>query len=224
MRVLEAQFIKGATAPSGWPEADRPEIAVCGRSNVGKSTLLNLMLGQRVARVSQTPGRTRELNFFRARLLINVPGAAPVQDLLISDLPGFGYAKAPKAVRHTWRPLIEEYLTRRERLHLVVLLVDSRRVVDMAEDSTLIEEEEALCRWLLQMGKAVVPVMTKSDKLSKHERKPAAARLCRVLGVPPVIFSALHREGTEELWRRILAGLAARGGLATAPAGEGGRP
>src|SRR5262249_19613225 len=113
--------------------------------------------------------------------------------------PGFGYAKVSKEERATWRPGIERYLAERRGVVSVALLVDARRGAEL--------DETELAPWIASQGKVVVPVMTKSDKLGKSERKPAAERLPAVLGIRPVIFSAVTGEGKDELWRRLLAPL-----------------
>lgn len=209
MLITEATFIKSAAEPAGWPGPDLPELAFCGRSNVGKSTLLNHLLKRKgLARVSSTPGRTRLVNFFRCDGLRG-PDRRPAS-IMVADLPGFGYAQVSKSERATWRPLIEGYLTRRDSLAAVVLLCDSRRAADLTKkdaDLALLQEEEDLCAWLQQIGRRVIPVMTKADKLAKHERKPALFALQRRLMIAPVAFSGLSGEGTEDLWRRIDAAL-----------------
>lgn len=206
VRVRDARFLTSAAAKAGWPETGQPEVAFCGRSNVGKSTLLNALLGRRgMARVSRTPGRTRLVNFFAVELSGRSSGSS-APELVLADLPGFGYARVSKAERSTWRPLIESYLVERRTLKVVCLLCDSRRALDLPQEPAALHEEAELCRFLLDLGREVVPVMTKADKLSKHERKPAAEIVRRLLGRAPVIFSALSGEGTAELWRRVLRG------------------
>ncbi len=223
MRVLGAEFLISAAKPTDWPKGPAPEIAFCGRSNVGKSSLLNVLLGRRsLARVSNTPGRTRLINFFSLRAALSNERGAPI-DLRLADLPGFGYAKVSKAERATWRPLIQEYLSHRADLKVVVLLLDSRRVLDLKQDPDALAEEFDLFHWLRGLGKAVVPVMTKADKLAKHERKPAASLLQQALGTAPVVFSAQSGEGVDALWRRVAAGLAAQEAT-TEPGGAGERP
>lgn len=207
MRVLSAQFMKSATRLSEWPAADgRKEIAVCGRSNVGKSSLLNQLLQKGVlARVSKTPGRTRLLNFFSVEC--GLPSGAR-ERLLVTDLPGFGYAEVHRSERATWQHMIDEYFRSRQSLVSVLLLCDGRRVMDPKADALLFDERE-LAHYLDSLGRIVTPVLTKADKLTKGERKPAAQRLERVLGLPravhsaPVICSAQTTEGFDDLWRSI---------------------
>lgn len=218
MNIVDAAFVTSAADPRGWPEEGPPEIAVCGRSNVGKSTLLNTALGRKgLARVSNTPGRTRLVNFFRLSASGGRGGAAGRRELLLADLPGFGYAKVSKAERATWRPLIQKYLEARGTLRVVLLLCDARRAADFDGDEAILGDEIDLARWLHEMGRAVIPVLTKADKLSKHERKPAAATLQRLIGAPPVVFSSLSREGVDELWRRVEAALSTSEAAAAEP-------
>jgi GTP-binding protein len=199
MRVLEAEFLAGAADPAGagWPAEGPPEIAFAGRSNVGKSTLLAALTQRKgLVRVSSTPGRTRQINFFRLVVQIN----ADQRELRFIDLPGFGYAKVSKSERETWFPLMSRYLGERKVLTCCVLLCDARRGAEL--------DETELNRWLVERGVTVIPVMTKADKLSKHERRPAADALKRALGASPVVVSGTTGEGVEELWRRLLTTLA----------------
>jgi GTP-binding protein len=204
MRILDASYLKSATRLAEWPAASgRAELAFCGRSNVGKSSLLNTLLGRgSLARVSQTPGRTRLINFFLARY----SGSAGSRgELLLADLPGFGYAEVSRSERELWRGMIEEYFTRREELSAVILLFDARRLQGGAERaSELLFDELELAQYLQSLGRPVVPVITKSDKLSKNERKPAAFVLSRLLRIEPVILSAQSGEGMDDLWKRIV--------------------
>jgi len=201
-RILDARFLKSATSQAEWPpDAGRPEVALCGRSNVGKSSLLNSLLGRRgLARVSRTPGRTRLLNFFTVDYAR--PGGAR-SELFIADLPGFGYAEVSQSERLRWRKMMEEYLSCRGNLKVVVMLFDGRRVLDPRAAELLFDETELLS-YLTGLGRTVIPVITKADKLSKHERKPAAAALARLAGCPATIFSSLSGEGQAELWRRVV--------------------
>lgn len=193
MRAREARFIISAAKPDGFPAPSVPEIAFAGRSNVGKSSLINALTGHdSLARTSNTPGRTRLVNWFEV-----LPPKGKL--LAFVDLPGYGYAKVPKQMRAEWRPLIEAYLGDRSVLRAVVVLIDARRGAEV--------EERELIEWLLANEVPVIPVLTKVDKLSKSKRKPAGAALVRELGLPgqPVLFSAQSGEGLAELWRAILA-------------------
>jgi GTP-binding protein len=189
MKPRRAEFMTSAAGPEGYPPPGPAELAFAGRSNVGKSSLMNLLIGKPLARTSSTPGRTRRLNFFRIELA-SIP-------LVFVDLPGYGYAKVPLAIRASWRPLVESYLTGRPTLGAVFLLVDARRG---AED-----EERELVDYLAELGTPLEVVLTKSDKLVKSKRWPAAAALRRDLALArdPLIASAQSGEGVEELWRVI---------------------
>jgi GTP-binding protein len=204
MRILDANYIKSSPRKADWPAAaGRPEIAFCGRSNVGKSSLLNALLGRgSLARVSQTPGRTRLINFFSARY----SGSGGSRgELLCADLPGFGYAEVSRNERQQWQGMIEEYFTGRDALSAVVLLFDARRLQGGDERaSDLLFDELELANYLQSLGRPIVPVVTKSDKLSKNERKPAAMVLSRLLRIDPVILSSQSGEGMDDLWKRIL--------------------
>ena len=210
MRIIDARFLKSATKRAEWPAPDgRSEIAFCGRSNVGKSSLLNVMLGRGgLARVSRTPGRTRLINFFGVTYLGQ--GGARGQ-FLCTDLPGFGYAEVTRTERQLWRVMMEEYFTRRENLRAVVLLCDGRRLADGPDRAgELLFDEIELANYLAELGRVVVPVLTKADKLSKSERKPAAALLSRMVHGNAVICSSLSGEGQGDVWRRLLRAMDGR--------------
>jgi GTP-binding protein len=218
MRIVDAQYVKSASRRPDWPAAlGRHELAFCGRSNVGKSSLLNALLGRSgLARVSQTPGRTRLINFFAAKYI----GQGGTRgELLCADLPGFGYAEVSRSERQIWRVMVEEYFTGRDCLSAVVLLCDGRRLLQGPERAReLLFDELELAGYLRDLGHAVVPVITKSDKLSKNERKPCAALLARLLGHEPVICSAQTGEGQAELWKQVLRALKPEGAKDKAPA------
>ena len=190
MKARNARFLKSASAANEFPAGDLPEIAFAGRSNVGKSSLINSLVGKDgLARTSRTPGRTQLLNWF------HVDG--PAGPLAFVDLPGYGYAKVPTAMQASWQGLIESYLGDRPVLRAVVLLVDVRRGVE--------GEEEDLVAWLAERNIPVIGVVTKIDKVAKNKREPVLATVKRALGLrrPPLAFSALDGEGIDELWRAI---------------------
>lgn len=196
VRVPVAEFERSAASPGDWPpEGDDapPEIAFCGRSNVGKSSLINFLLERKgLVRTSRTPGRTRLTNFFGVEIL---DGEARRRMRMV-DLPGFGYAKVAKSERATWRPAIEAYLTGRSSLKVVVLLIDARRGVEL--------DERELAPWIAARGARVIPVLTKSDKLAKHERPLLVTRTRKELGAQVVAVSVTEGFGRDELWRRLL--------------------
>jgi len=192
MRARRASFTISAAAPNGFPPEEVPEVAFAGRSNVGKSSLINSLVGQAgLARTSRTPGRTQLLNWFA----VDPPTG---DSIAFVDLPGYGYAKVSKKTRAEWQPLIEAYLGDRGVLRAVVLLVDARRGAE--------GEEQDLAAWLVDREIEVIPVLTKVDKLPKSKRKPAGMAMSRALGIRrnPVLFSAETGDGQDDLWRAIL--------------------
>jgi GTP-binding protein len=192
VKITEARFLGAAASPGGGPPARLPEVAVAGRSNVGKSSLLNALLGRRgLARTSSTPGRTRQINFF----LIN-------ERFVIVDLPGYGFAVGPATERESWGPLVEAYLRERHTLRGVVLLVDLRRGLE--------DEERQLLAFLAQAAVPAAVVATKVDKLARGARGRAVAALRAGIdpAVPVLGFSARTGEGREALWRVVRAWLA----------------
>ncbi len=192
MRPKHATFIVSAADASGFPPPTVAEIAFAGRSNVGKSSLINTLAGvSGLAKTSNTPGRTRLINWFRI-----VPQKGP--ELAFVDLPGYGYAKVAKSMREGWRPLIESYLAGRKVLRCVVVLIDTRRGPEV--------EEQELIEWLTAEAVPVMVVLTKADKLPKSKRKPVAMAAKRDLAIAqtPLLFSAESGEGVTELWSHLL--------------------
>ena len=192
-KIISAEYSLSAHRGDQCPPGGLPEVAFLGRSNVGKSTLINSLLGRKkLVRTSSRPGCTRALNFF----LIN-------QCWNFVDLPGFGYAAVPRDLKASWGPLVLEYLARRESLAAVVFLQDSRRLPA--------GEELFLWEYLRERGRRVIPVMTKADKLKRGERSRQLKRFTDALaplGVDPggvIWFSALSREGRDQLWDQLLA-------------------
>jgi GTP-binding protein len=198
MKPRTATFVTSAAQPAQFPPPTLPEIAFAGRSNVGKSSLINALTGvSTLARTSRTPGRTRLVNWFRVDPR-GVPGpAGRAGPLHFVDLPGYGYAEVPRAMRAGWQPLIEALLGDRATLRAAVLLLDIRRAVAA--------EEEDLAAWLAERGVPVVVAITKADKLGKAQRRPIQTQVRRALGLgrDPVLFSAQDDLGGGELWRAI---------------------
>jgi len=192
LKILTAEFITSATEPSQFPAGGLPEIAFAGRSNVGKSSLLNALLGRKsLARVSRTPGRTRLLNFFRVVVSDKNGG-----EFVFVDLPGYGYAKVAKAVREQWGPMIEGYLSARSALRGVVLLTDVRRGE---------QDEINLVRWVQEQGLGLIAVATKIDKLPRGQRVQGIRDLEMLLDVPVIGCSAETGEGMDAVWKAIRA-------------------
>ncbi len=186
MKITSARFIASASTPSSFPKDERAEVAFLGRSNVGKSSLLNALLNQKgLARTSSTPGRTQTLNFF----LIN-------ESFYFTDLPGYGYAKVSKAERAAWGELLENYLAQRPQLVLSILIVDSRH-----EPSPL---DLQMKTWLQHFGLPFLVVSTKIDKLSANEQRASLQRARKLLETEHVLpFSAFTRAGLKPLWENI---------------------
>jgi GTP-binding protein len=188
MKITSAEFITSATSPGHYPPAQLPEIAFAGRSNVGKSSLINCLANRkRLVKTSSTPGRTRLINFFD----IN-------HRIVFVDLPGYGYAKVPEAVRQTWAKMIETFLTGRGVLRGVVLIIDIRRGPG--------QKEQELIHWLMHQGIRQILVLTKTDKLSKSKQRQQQMQAARDLNLSReglIVFSAKTRQGREALWHAI---------------------
>ena len=188
MIIKSAEFIKSAARPDHYPEGTVPEIAFAGRSNVGKSSLINTILNRkRLVKTSSTPGRTQLVNFF----LINTA-------FVFVDLPGYGYAKVPAAVQKTWGPMIETYLSTRKNLKGVVLIMDIRRTPG--------EHEQNLIAWLNYYTLPIIMILTKADKLSKTNRRKQHLAIAKALFVDAgdlILFSAKSRLGKDAVWRAI---------------------
>ncbi|MCE3224401.1 MAG: engB [Nitrospira sp.] len=194
MKLLSAEFIKSSVSPEQFPPDHLPEIAFVGRSNVGKSSLINSLLHRKkLAKVSKTPGKTRAVNFFTVRT------SDPKLSLLsLVDLPGYGYAKVSKSTRAQWGPMIEQYLEQRQSLGAVILLIESR--VWMPQDVTTVQ-------WVQSLGCGMIIVLTKADKLRQSERAPSLAAVRTACGLsqeaPIILYSAETHEGRDALWGEI---------------------
>ncbi len=189
MKIISAEFMKSAVKPDQYPKTGLPEVAFAGRSNVGKSSLINTLLGRKkLVQVSSTPGKTRLINFF------TVNGK-----LSIVDLPGYGFAKVSRAEQEKWGPMIETYLRERENLRLVVSILDVRHD-PTRQDCDLIE-------WLQHYGRGHLIVLTKSDKLSRGQALQRRKKIMADLGLGKqemlVLFSAQTGEGKGDLWKAI---------------------
>ena len=190
MIIKSAEFVTSAVKTSQYPPEGLPEIAFAGRSNVGKSSLINTLVNRKhLVKTGSTPGRTQLINFFD----IN-------NNLIFVDLPGYGYARVPISVRQKWGPMIETYLSTRKTLKAVVIIMDIRRLPR--------EEEQNLIGWLAHFSIAGILVLTKTDKLSKTKIGKQQTAIVRALGVEKedvILFSAKTRRGKDAVWDAILA-------------------
>ena len=190
MRVI-SRFLMSASDPSHFPAPTFPEVAFLGRSNVGKSSVINSLLGAKVAKTSSTPGRTRSINFFEVRW----PGK-PRPELIFADLPGYGYAKVSREVSEQWPSFIEPYLKERSCLALCLALVDVN-VAPQASDGQLLD-------FLESSGRSLVIVATKSDRLSGNQLGNAVRSLAQKHPRANIVpYSARTGAGREELWKQI---------------------
>jgi GTP-binding protein len=190
MRV-HAKFVCSATDAARFPVPTAPEVAFLGRSNVGKSSVINSLLGEKIARTSSTPGRTRAINFFEVRR----PGQ-PRPDFVFADLPGYGYAKVAREISAEWPRFVEPYLAQREALALSIVLIDAN-VPPQDSDKNMVE-------WLRHSGRPFVVVATKADRLSGNQLSNGLRRLKEDLQIErPLAFSARTGSGRDDLWREI---------------------
>ncbi|MEJ2724582.1 MAG: ribosome biogenesis GTP-binding protein YihA/YsxC [Deltaproteobacteria bacterium] len=187
---MEITFLKSAFRRSHYPPSDKPEVAFAGRSNVGKSSLINVLVKRtKIARTSSTPGRTQAINFFSV-----------ADRFYMVDLPGYGFARVPLRIKSAWGDMVETYLRSRPNLKTVVVILDIRR--DVGRD------DESLLQWLNHFGIRALVVLTKADKLSRS-RAASRARLLRaqldsLSAEEPTVFSAKTKEGRKEIWEKIL--------------------
>ncbi len=181
---MRAEFVVSSASPAQFPKDQLPEIAFFGRSNVGKSSLINALTGQKkLAFTSNTPGRTQTINFYR------VDGK-----MYFVDFPGYGYARVPLQIVVEWKKLIEQYLEKRQSLTLSCLILDARR--------GWMEKDLDLKRWLEEHGRPYLVIATKSDKLNRSEQE-RGLRAIREEGVEPLPFSAVTGRGVREIWQAI---------------------
>ena len=189
MKVNKAEFVISAVGPAQYPEDALPEIALAGRSNVGKSSLINRMISRKnLARTSSTPGKTQHLNYYRVN-----------DDLYLVDFPGYGYAKVSKTQRAAWGAMIEKYLLEREALKLTLLIVDMRHPPS--------KDDVNMYDWLIHYGVPVCVVATKADKIPKSRWQKHIKIVKETLGFQPehslVMFSSETGLGKDELWTVI---------------------
>jgi len=189
MKIRSATFIKSGTRPEHYPDLELPEVAFAGRSNVGKSSLMNVMMARkRLVKVSGTPGRTQLLSWFKVN-----------DEIVFCDLPGYGFAKVPNHVRSAWGTMVNTYFASRDALLVLVLLTDVRRGFE--------EDDLQLFAAAAKLGMHAILVVTKCDKLKPNALYSRQRAIARDLGVDPdadiVWFSALDGRGRDVLWRRI---------------------
>ena len=188
MKVASAEFLKAAVDRRGWPKDNRPQIAFAGRSNVGKSSLINSLLGRKgLVKTSSTPGKTREINFF----VIN-------GGFYFVDLPGYGYARVPGRLQSAWGSMIEDYILESPDLKLLLLLLDIRH--EPSRDDVLMRE------WLTENGVPVAYVATKADKIARGSRRKHLKIISDALGmkIDDIIEYSSHTgEGKPRLWETI---------------------
>lgn len=188
MIIKSTQFITSAVKPTHYPEALLPEVAFAGRSNVGKSSLINTLVNRkRLVKTSSTPGRTQTINFFSVN-----------DHFALVDLPGYGYARVPPAVKREWGPMVETFLKERETLKAVVLVMDIRRAPTLQEYNFI--------DWLVLYHRTPLLVLTKADKLSRSAQAKQRHTVCAALGVDEselILFSAKTRLGRSQIWSAI---------------------
>lgn len=194
MKVL-TRFVTSAADPRQFPPASAPEIAFIGRSNVGKSSLINSLVGSKIAKTSNTPGRTQTINFFQVRR----PGK-PQPDFIFADLPGYGFARVPKEITEQWSNFINPYLEKRESLAVCLVLIDVT-IPPQQLDLQLVD-------WLRHVDRRFLLVATKADRISGNQLKTSLQKLSEYLGVTGsqiIPYSAKARVGYDALWKAIKA-------------------
>jgi GTP-binding protein len=190
MRIL-TRFMLSASDVAHFPAASLPEVAFLGRSNVGKSSLINTLVGSKLARTSSTPGRTRSINFFEVRR-----AGQPKPEIIFADLPGYGYAKISREISQDWARFVDPYLEQRSTLALCLVLIDAN-IPPQESDRQLIE-------FLASRQRPHIVVATKSDRMSGNELSQAMRKLGQEYPDAPMIaFSAKTGSGKDELWKRI---------------------
>jgi GTP-binding protein len=186
--IRSVEFHRASYQPGDFPRDGRPQIAIVGRSNVGKSSLINAVLNRKnIARVSQTPGKTQAIQFY----LIN-------NQFYLVDLPGYGYAKVPKHMQSTWGELIRSYLESADALRLMIVLLDARRIPG--------EHDLRMHQWTVDLDIPEQLVLTKSDKLSNQQLTKIRAEIAKEIDIDPkslISFSSVTKRGIEELRRAM---------------------
>lgn len=190
---MKAEFITSAKEPKGYPPTEFPEIAFAGRSNVGKSSMINTILERRnLVKVGKTPGKTRLVNFFLVE-----------DQFMLVDLPGYGYAKVSKEEKRQWGETIENYFTMRPQLVSCVLILDIRRDPN--------EDDMNMLFWFTHYGLKPIIALTKCDKQSNNQNNSRLAAISKQLNIPReefVLFSSLTKKGKDEIWAKIQEALA----------------
>ena len=186
---MDVTFLKSAFHEGQYPPPDKPEIAFAGRSNVGKSSLINALVNRKnIAKTSSRPGRTQSINFFSVN-----------RSVYFVDLPGYGFARVPIEVKKSWRHMVESYLRNRPNLKAVVVILDVRREPTPGDMDLL--------NWLRHYGIDTLTVLTKADKVSRQKAQRQSGLIARqflkISPVTPILFSARTREGREEIWEKI---------------------
>ncbi|MBI3804922.1 MAG: YihA family ribosome biogenesis GTP-binding protein [Nitrospirae bacterium] len=185
MKLTSVEYVKGAPRIEECPKVLLPEVAFVGRSNVGKSSLINLLLQQRMAHVSGTPGKTQLIHFYLINRIFH-----------FVDLPGYGYARAPRSVKEQWGPMVEDYLFQREQLRGIVFLIDLRH-----PDAEL---DHKMKEWLDHFQRETLYVATKADKINRGQRKTQIDAVKVSYGISDLIVTSVEtREGRDDLWREI---------------------
>jgi GTP-binding protein len=189
MKITKAEFLKSAVWPPQYPPSKLPEIAFVGKSNVGKSSLINTLIGRKnLAKTSNTPGRTQLINFFSID-----------ESMLFVDLPGYGFAKVPQSVKKNWGEMVEVYLQERQNLALVVFILDVRRDPN--------GDDLSLRNWLEHYRIPYLYVLTKTDKLSNNQAISRRSKIERDLHIEPgrkmILFSAKTKKGKNDIWQAL---------------------
>lgn len=189
LKVIKAEFVTSAKSPEGYPDMGLPEVAFAGRSNVGKSSLINCLTNRKkLAKTSSTPGKTRLINFFNINDI-----------LMLVDLPGYGWAKVSKEEQSAWGEMVSRYLTERKSLKAVIVILDVRR--------ELSHLDRRLYEMLAQLEVANITVLTKIDKVNQSDAAKRKNEIKNTLGLDSqeiILFSSVTGKGKKELWKAIL--------------------